>query len=116
MEVRGSAVLHMQYSPGIARDPVIFPGHPRPCGTPGEMSVKLTKGGPCRAEGHNRRHAHLPLVGADGDAAVYHVLLDGRRSSCDCPGHERYGYCKHLDAVRTLLEHGQLPSASASAE
>src|SRR5262245_41818264 len=26
---------------------------------------------------------------------VYHVLLDGRRSSCDCQGFQRWGHCKH---------------------
>jgi hypothetical protein len=56
------------------------------------------------------------LVGAGGEAAVYHVLLDGRRSSCDCPGHDRYGRCKHMDSLRFLLESGQLHGPAAVRE
>jgi hypothetical protein len=48
------------------------------------------------------------LEAAD-EVPVYHVLLDGRRSSCDCLGHQRHGHCKHLDALCMLVEQGQLP-------
>jgi hypothetical protein len=30
-----------------------------------------------------------------GEQLVYHVLIDGRGSSCDSPGFQRYSYCKH---------------------
>lgn len=38
-----------------------------------------------------------------GTKLVYHVLLDGRRSLCDCVGHERHGHCKHVEALQALL-------------
>lgn len=44
----------------------------------------------------------------DGENAIYHVILDGRRSCCDCQGCQRWGHCKHLDALTLLLERGQL--------
>ena len=40
---------------------------------------------------------------------VYDVLLNGRRSSCDCPGFTFHGRCKHLDGLRSLAAHGKLP-------
>jgi len=42
------------------------------------------------------------------------VLLDGRRSSCDCMGFTAHGRCKHLDAMLLLLESGQLPGSGDS--
>lgn len=34
---------------------------------------------------------------------VYHVLLDGRKSKCDCIGCEQHGHCKHIEALQALL-------------
>ena len=48
------------------------------------------------------------LVKADR-APRYRVVLDGRRSSCDCPGCCQRGTCKHLIALRLLHQRGQLP-------
>src|SRR5262245_58358250 len=48
------------------------------------------------------------LVKADV-APAYSVVLDGKRSNCDCPGHRQRGACKHLLALRLLHRHGQLP-------
>jgi hypothetical protein len=49
------------------------------------------------------------LVKAD-QAPIYRVILDGKRSRCDCPGHSQRGTCKHLIALRLLHRHGRLPS------
>jgi len=39
-----------------------------------------------------------------GTRIAYQVLLDGRRSLCDCVGHERHGHCKHVEALQALVE------------
>jgi hypothetical protein len=46
----------------------------------------------------------------EGDA-VYHVLLDGLKSTCDCMGFLHHGHCKHLDSVRELYAAGELKPA-----
>jgi hypothetical protein len=51
------------------------------------------------------------LVKADS-APTYRVVLDGRRSHCDCPGFCQRGSCKHLVALRLLHRRGQLPVRS----
>lgn len=47
---------------------------------------------------------------------VYHVLLDGKNSSCSCPGHESHRHCKHLDAIQFLTRTGQLPKPQPKPE
>jgi len=42
------------------------------------------------------------------DDAVYNVLLDGRRSSCECKGHLRHGHCRHVEALTALRAAGKL--------
>jgi hypothetical protein len=51
----------------------------------------------------------------DGDD-VYHVLLNGEdgRDSCDCMGHERWGHCRHVEALKTLQAQGKLPALPES--
>jgi hypothetical protein len=39
---------------------------------------------------------------------VYHVLLNGAESSCECKGHLRWGKCKHVSALARLLEMGRI--------
>ena len=46
-------------------------------------------------------HAYA-VIRPDGE--VYHVLVDGNRSSCECLGFLRWGHCKHLRGVRSLEE------------
>jgi len=41
---------------------------------------------------------------------VYHVVLEGRRSQCECLGFLRYGKCKHLASLECLRARGELPS------
>jgi hypothetical protein len=44
-----------------------------------------------------------------GDA--YHVLLNGRQSTCECLGHLRHGHktlCKHVAALAALTAAGKL--------
>jgi hypothetical protein len=38
------------------------------------------------------------------NAAEYDVLLNGRESSCTCPGHTYRGKCKHVDGLTTLRQ------------
>jgi hypothetical protein len=38
----------------------------------------------------------------------YSVLIDGHRSTCDCPGHTFTGGCKHLSALLSLIREGRL--------
>ena len=52
------------------------------------------------------------------DGTVYHVNLDGRASTCDCPGFEQHGWhadqngeptaCKHVMALLALQQRGKL--------
>jgi len=41
----------------------------------------------------------------------YDVLLDGDRSSCECMGFLRHGYCRHVTAAVQLLAEGKLQPA-----
>ena len=53
-----------------------------------------------------------------GDGTVYHVNLDGRASTCSCPGFESHGWhkgpdgepcaCKHVMALLALQRAGRL--------
>ena len=44
----------------------------------------------------------------DSKDKVYHVNLDGQRSTCDCPGHLHHGHCKHVDGTAALVRMGKL--------
>jgi hypothetical protein len=44
----------------------------------------------------------------EADDAVYHVTLDGNRSSCDCPGFCHHGHCKHVSGLSALRQAGRL--------
>ena len=39
---------------------------------------------------------------------VYHVNLDGPRSTCECKGWLRWGHCKHRDAMQELVNLGRV--------
>ncbi len=43
--------------------------------------------------------------GTDKSRAAYVVVCDhdGTHGRCECEGWRRYGYCKHLDTVQTLI-------------
>jgi hypothetical protein len=53
------------------------------------------------------------------DRPAYNVLLDGDRSTCDCP-HGTYkansGPCRHVLAVQALTARGKLPAPKAVAK
>jgi hypothetical protein len=56
---------------------------------------------------------------AKAERATYNVLLDGERSTCDCP-HGTYkaatlGPCRHVLAAEALMNRGKLPAAKAEA-
>lgn len=62
----------------------------------------------------------LLKIEGEGDAEavseVYHINLNGRESVCGCKGFEKWGLacdqgrgCKHLAALRCLVEAGRLP-------
>jgi hypothetical protein len=44
----------------------------------------------------------------EADDAVYHVNLDGQRSSCDCLGFTHHGHCKHVSGLTALRRAGKL--------
>jgi hypothetical protein len=50
------------------------------------------------------------LLADGGD--VYHVHIDGLRVSCDCIGCQKWGHCKHLEAIQALIHTGKLASLS----
>ncbi len=60
----------------------------------------------------------LPQLVKPGEADHYDVLLDGRRSTCECKGFERHGWhldadgkpcsCKHGDSLLALVAAGKL--------
>jgi hypothetical protein len=41
-------------------------------------------------------------------ADSYAVLLELDGHSCECPGHLRWGVCKHVEALKILIEQGVL--------
>lgn len=79
--------------------------------TPGERSERyaVTRF-PCDLSGRAYRVVKCVL---GGDA--YDVLIADRPADdiCDCRGHTRYGYCKHVDALRALIADGRLPDEQA---
>lgn len=48
--------------------------------------------------------------GTDGDSSSYHVFAAKHRGndSCTCKGNVYQGTCKHVDAIRALIENGWL--------
>jgi hypothetical protein len=44
-----------------------------------------------------------------GTVETYHLCLDGRQSTCDCPGHCFTGHCKHWEGMQVLAAYGKLP-------
>jgi hypothetical protein len=44
----------------------------------------------------------------DPEHTAYHVCLNGQESTCDCLGHARYGFCKHVSALEALVQAGKL--------
>jgi hypothetical protein len=60
----------------------------------------------CDVAGRNFR---LNKSGADGGES-YHVLIGDEVSTrCTCASFEHRSRCKHVDALRALIEHGVLP-------
>src|SRR5262245_45440014 len=51
---------------------------------------------PLASEIGGRAFCLTKLERKEEEPTVYHVLLDGRRPSCDCLGFQRYSSCKHL--------------------
>jgi hypothetical protein len=50
-----------------------------------------------------------PAGEMQADAYDVGLFLDGSES-CDCVGHERWGHCKHVGALRMLIARGKLPA------
>jgi len=50
----------------------------------------------------------LMLTKADGTR--YHINVDAAAgtATCDCPGHEKHGHCKHVDSLTSLAAAGKL--------
>ena len=38
----------------------------------------------------------------------YDVVVEGNGGRCECRGHLRHGYCKHLSALLCLIQRGSL--------
>jgi hypothetical protein len=45
---------------------------------------------------------------AEGEPDHYDLLLEGKRSTCECKGFLHYGHCKHVDSLRALVQCGKL--------
>ncbi len=46
---------------------------------------------------------------ADGETVeVYHVGIDGDRTTCDCRGFLHHRRCKHVEGLKALVAAGQL--------
>lgn len=44
----------------------------------------------------------------------YDVNLDGRRSTCECPGFAFRGTCRHLQGLYALIRQGLLPPVASA--
>jgi hypothetical protein len=44
----------------------------------------------------------------DGGPDHYDVCFEGEGARCECKGFLRHSHCKHVDALRALLERGSL--------
>ncbi len=51
------------------------------------------------------RAFRVEKIGRDGR---YAVNLDGDTKTCDCPGNEKHGHCKHADGLAALVAAGRL--------
>jgi hypothetical protein len=47
-------------------------------------------------------------AGSDSSERSYNVLLDGQQATCTCKGYQRFGRCKHGDALKALFASGKL--------
>src|SRR5262245_7443555 len=47
----------------------------------------------------------------DQGGESYDVLLDGRHSTCECLGFQRWHHCKHVEGLQALVASGQLAGA-----
>jgi hypothetical protein len=61
-----------------------------------------------RDYGHGRGFLLRKLWGgSDGESIAYDVFIDptpnGRKNSCNCRGFERFGHCKHHDAIADCI-------------
>lgn len=47
---------------------------------------------------------------------IYHVLLAGDQSTCECQGFLRWNHCKHVEGLAALVARGKLllPSAATT--
>jgi len=75
-----------------------------------------------RKGGHATRYAVLefPVGGPGWDGRAFNLIKDdgsdyqvflarnGHDCRCDCIGAERFGHCRHMDAMRHLLREGRL--------
>jgi hypothetical protein len=88
---------------------------------PGRWVLTLTHFFPRRSA--TDEHYHLETFRADwgrgyrlekvvdGERPVYHVhFVEGGPTTCDCPGHQAHGHCKHAEACMALDAKGKLPS------
>lgn len=58
-------------------------------------------------EGHAYRVVKYTEQGErQGDG--YDVLIAGERSLCDCLGFGRFGYCRHVQGLTTLIAKGRI--------
>jgi hypothetical protein len=46
--------------------------------------------------------------GGNDEPEVYHVLLHGWQTSCDCAGHSYTGHCKHVEGLEALIKAGKI--------
>jgi hypothetical protein len=53
-------------------------------------------------------------TGLDADGTAYHVMLGGDAPGCSCPGHTRWGHCKHFEELSKMVADGRLPAGGAA--
>lgn len=88
--VEGTLVLSISLDRGTSIEVNHY--HVEELPSDGERVLKLTKFSVCGGE-------------------VYEVHLSNGKSSCGCPGHQRWGHkilCKHIAALRKLIALGRL--------
>lgn len=52
--------------------------------------------------------------GGEHQPEVYHVLLHGKQTSCDCAGHSFTGHCKHVEALTALIAAGKIEAPASN--
>jgi hypothetical protein len=57
----------------------------------------------------------LVKITDDAERPVYHVNLNSEDPTCDCKGHQRWGRCKHVEALLALQGKGKLDAVQAPA-